>query len=374
MKRRTIWTRDRLIGERGFTIVEMMVAVGVTAVIVAAAMTTVVNTNRANIANSQIADTQQNVRLATELIGRDIKMAGFNYNPTDPATSSIAGCTTTVGAISKPVGIRPQDQNSAGADTGPDSISMVVPVQNTTAWTLTAAVGGTQNAPAPYNSISLSAAAITQMVSQGLGVGSTISIGGAVSKTVASVAATSIGFGAGNFVDARFPAGTAVYLMQCVQYQVIANNVATCGSTRPCLVRNGTPIVDGVEDLQITYACDGCNTTAPNPALPDGVVDNQDGSTASGQPSFTQGDFVSNSTWGITPWTPDKIKLAQVSIVAIQPKAEQGTNEKGTIAANSSTPAVVGDHDPATSPGYSAPAYQQQRRRVLVRTIQPRNL
>jgi type IV pilus assembly protein PilW len=351
----------------------MMVAVGVTAVIVAAALTTVVSTNRATITNSQIADTQQNVRLATEVLERDIKLAGFNYNPSDPSTAAVPGCSTTVGAVTKPAGMRPQDQNSAGADSGADSISMVVPALNSQGWTLAAPAGGTQNAPAPYNSITLANAAISQMIAQGLVIGSTISIGGAVSKTVASTTATTIGFGVGNFVDARFPIGTPVYLMQCVQYQVISNPV-TCGSAAPCLVRNGVPIVDGVEDLQITYACDGCNTIAPNPALPDGVVDNQDGSTVSGQPSFTQGDFVSNSTWAITPWTPDKIKLAQVSIVARQTSADVGTNERGTVAANSSGPVIIGDHDPSTDTSYSAPVYQQQRRRVLTRTIQPRNL
>lgn len=360
--------------EAGFTLVEMMIAVLVTAVIIAAALTTAVSTNRATIVNSQVADTQQNARLGSDLISRDIKLAGYNYNPLDPATNAVGNCRSTIGAIVKPVGLLPQDQTLAGADSGPDGVSMVVPFANTTPWTLTASVGGTKDYPQSFNAISLSAAAISEMDQpSGSLVGRTISIGGAVSRTVVTKNATSIGFGT-NSVEAMFPIGAPVYLMECVQYQVMLNNPATCGSTAPCLVRNGVPIVDGVEDLQITYACDGCNIVAPNPPQPDGIIDNQDGSSSSGLPTYTQGDFISNNSWAIAPWTPDKIKMAQVNIVARQTQGDVGLDEQGTRARNTGGPIVVGDHDPSTDATYSAVPYQQFRRRLLTRTIQPRNL
>ena len=251
--------------QQGFTLVELMAAVLITVVIVTATMTTVVTSNRANVVNTQVADTQQNVRLAIDLLSRDIKLAGYNYNATDPGTAAVGTCNATIGAIVKPVGLLPQDQTPAGADAGPDGVSMVLPVMNITGWTLTAAVGGTQNAPTQDSAISLSGAAITEMTAQGLALGSTISIGGALAKTVKTLGATSIGFGTGNYVDGKFPAGTPVYLMQCVQYQVVANTPAICGTNTPCLVRNNVPLVDGVEDMQITYACDGCNQAAPIP-------------------------------------------------------------------------------------------------------------
>lgn len=360
--------------QHGFTLVELMAAVLITVVIVAATMTTVVTSNRANVVNTQVADTQQNVRLAIDLLSRDIKLAGYNYNTSDPGTTAVGTCNATIGAIVKPVGLLPQDQAPAGVDTGPDAVSMVLPVTNNNVWALTAAVGGTQNAPTQDNTISLTGAAILEMTAQGLALGSTISIGGALSKTVKTLGPTSIGFGAGNYVDGKFPIGTPVYLMQCVQYQVVANAPATCGSNTPCLVRNNVPLVDGVEDMQITYACDGCNQVAPNPLLPDGIVDDQDGSTSSGLPTFTQGDFISNNSWAITPWTPDKIRMAQVSLVVRPTKADEGLDEKGTKAANTTGPVIVGDHDPSTDATYNASVYQQQRRRLVTRTVQPRNL
>ena len=54
--------------QQGFTLVELMAAVLITVVIVAATMTTVVTSNRANVVNTQVADTQQNARLAIELL------------------------------------------------------------------------------------------------------------------------------------------------------------------------------------------------------------------------------------------------------------------------------------------------------------------
>ncbi len=361
--------------QQGFTLVELMAAVLITVVIVAATMTTVVTSNRANVVNTQVADTQQNVRLAIDLLGRDIKLAGFNYNATDPMTTTVGTCNAAVGAIQKPVGLLPQDQAPAGADTGPDAVAMVLPV-NAPGWTLTAAVGGTPNNKTFDNAISLSATALTEMTASpnGLAMGSTISIGGAVAKTVNSVTGTTIGFGTGNFIDGQFPIGTPVYLMQCVRYQVVANAPATCGSDTPCLLRNGVPLVDGVEDMQVTYACDGCNQAAPNPLFADGIVDDQDGSSASGFPTFTQGDFISNSAWAISPGTPDKIRMTQVSLVVRPTKSDEGLDEKGTRAANTTGPVIVGDHNPSTDATYDATVYQQQRRRTVVRTIQPRNL
>ena len=359
--------------QRGFSLVELLAAVVVTAVIVAAALTTVVSSNRANQVNSQVADTQQNVRIGMDIISKDMRMAGFNYNATDPATPIVGGCSSG----GRPVGLLPQDQNPGGADTGPDRVSLVVPVLTnvTTPWTLSAAAGSIPPSPvAPFTVITMAGAAITDMAAQGLGIGSVMSIGGAVSRRVSALAAGTITFDMA--VDGQFPIGTPIYLMQCVQYQ-IATTVATCGAnSAPCLLRNGIPIVDGVEDLQLAYACDGCNTAVPNPVAPDGVVDEWE-APANG---FTAGDFVSNSTWaGAAPLTsmrPNTIRLAQINIVARQTRIEEGTSESGKLAINSSGPVVVGDHDPSTpgDAGYNITSYQQQRRRVLTRAVQPRNL
>lgn len=365
---------SRLGNERGFTLVEMLAAMVVASVVIAAAFTTLISSNRALRVNSQVADTQQNVRIAMDLLSKDIRLAGFNYNPLDPTTPIIGGCSSG----GRPVGLLPQDQNPAGADTGPDQVSLVVPVLTnpTVPWVLSAAAGSVPPNPvAPFTTINMVDAAVTEMASQGLAAGAVVSVGGAVSRRVSAVAAGTITFDTA--VDGQFPAGTPVYLLQCVQYQV-STNVATCGTnSAPCLRRNGVTLVDGIEDLQLAYACDGCNTAVPNPLQPDGVIDEWD-APANG---FSTGDFVSDSAWsGAAPFVnmrPHTIRLAQISIVARQTLAEHGIAERSTPGVNTAGPVVVGDHTPSTGltvVGPDSNNYQQQRRRVLIRSVQPRNL
>jgi type IV pilus assembly protein PilW len=148
-----------------------------------------------------------------------------------------------------------------------------------------------------------------------------------------------------------------------------------CVDSTSCLLRNGVPMVDGIEDLQLAYGCDGCNILPPNPPGPDGIIDDQDapGPGPIGSGVFTAADFVTNNVWATPPFTPEKIKLVQVTIVARDSQASKGLSEGNAVPTNSA-PTVVSDHNPIVDAGYNAATYQQQRRRVLTKTIQVRNL
>jgi type IV pilus assembly protein PilW len=354
--------------QQGFTLIEVMVAMVIAMAVVAAAFTILVTSNKAARVNSQVADTQQNARLAMDLIATDIKLAGFNM------TGTIGNCT--VGNPPVPVPIVPLDNTPGGVvgainDVGPDSVRMVVPsltAGSTGGVPVLAANGGGDAA-----TITLSAADVAAMGAAGMAVGSVVSVGGGHASRITATAATILTLekplppSPGGAV--LFPIGTPVYLLQCVTYAV-SNVAATCGGSATCLTRNGVPMVDGIEDLQLAYGCDGCNTAPPNPPLPNRVVDEQDASGG----TFTQGDLITNSLWSIVPMTPDKIKLVQVTIVARQNQAEQGIAETGAIAANTTGPVIVSDHDPSADAGYNVATYNSQRRRVLTRTIQVRNI
>ena len=67
----------RVLCERGFTLIELMIALVITTVIVAAGYTILTTTHKASISNERAVGTQQNVRVAMELIAKDIKQAGF---------------------------------------------------------------------------------------------------------------------------------------------------------------------------------------------------------------------------------------------------------------------------------------------------------
>jgi type IV pilus assembly protein PilW len=360
-------------GHSGFTMIEVMVGAVLSLIVVAAALALLMVSQKTTIISGQVAATQQNSRSAMELLARDLRLASYSYVANDPSAPTIGACSITTGAMTIPVGLRPNDQNPVGADTGPDGISMVVPLLNDVVapWALSAAVGGTGPGPIPFNTVPLSAAVIADMVSQGLAVGSVVSISGADARTVQAVNATSLTLSA-NY-EAKFPAGAPVYLLQCVTY-AISTAPAVCGpGSATCLTRNGVAIVDGVEDIQFSYGCDGCNANPPNPALPDGVVDQQTGGGLSvSGPSSS--DFVTNSPWNVTPMTPDKIKQVRLTIVARQQQTDGGFGEVNASGVNTSGPVIVSDHNPSADPGYNASTYSKLRRRVVTKIVQPRNL
>jgi type IV pilus assembly protein PilW len=341
--------------EKGFSLIELMTAVAITGIIVAAGFTILTSSNKATNTTDQLAGTQQSARLAMELLSRDIKMAGFG------STGAAAGACATP--------IVPGDNNIAGNDTGPDQVSLLVPATSNavTSWTLSAQAPTT--AGSSFTQIALTTANINDMVSAGMANGSYISLGGtpSVPVSVINAAGGTITFASSIGAPALFPAGTPVYLLQCVTY-AISTNAVTCGSAAPCLTRNGQAIAEGVEDLQLAYACDGC-VSAINTGVPDGTIDNQGGAAG-----FDEADFVTNNAWATPPMTPDKIRLVQVSLVARQVAPEMGLSEAQVRAVNTPGPIVVSDHNPSADAGYTLSNYQQWRRRVLVRTVQTRNL
>jgi type IV pilus assembly protein PilW len=114
-------------------------------------------------------------------------------------------------------------------------------------------------------------------------------------------------------------------------------------------------MAEGVEDLQLAYACDGCAGVA------DGVVDDQNASA-----TFDTGDFVSDNAWNSGTMIPSNIRLVRISIVArqVRPDAQW----------SSTVPVVAEDHNPGTDPGFDQHAYKQVRRRLYTKTVQVRNL
>jgi type IV pilus assembly protein PilW len=317
--------------EAGVSLVEMVFAVGVATTVVLAAYTLMSHTETAAVINDQTAEMQMNARVAMELITKDLKGAGFGMN------GAVAGCATA---------LVPADNNPAGADTGPDSVSVVAPTPLSTL--ANAALGGAL-------SITLQPGAVAAMTPSGFGNGSSVSLGGVWSGTVANIAGDTLTLNTTLGQSAVFPAGTQVYWLQCVTYTVLTSPTA-CSGNGPCLLRNGAPIADGIEDLQIAYACDGCVGIA------DGVIDDQPGSAA----GFDTGDFVSDSTWANAQMTAEKIRLARINVVARQMRSDPAWISTAPVAAE--------DHNPATDPGFNSSTYQQNRRRLYTRTVQVRNL
>lgn len=324
-----------------------MFGLAIALIVVGAGYTVMSGSEKAATLNDQTAQMQQNARVAMELLSRDIKMAGFGMN------GPVGACGTA---------IVPLDNTPGGPDTGPDQVRLVVP---TVLSTLAATATG------PFTTITLQAGAVAAMTPDGFGVGAAISIGGTQATTVAAIAGDVLTNGTTVGAPMVFlgcvqpcTGATQVFWQQCITYS-IGTTLAACGVNAPCLLRNGVAIAEGIEDLQLAYACDGCAG-----AIPDGVVDDQN---ASG--TFDAADFISDSTWAASPITADTIRLVQINIVARQPRAQVSSpSEVGTAGMSTPAPIVAADHNPSSDAGFNLATYSQIRRRLLTRTVQARNL
>ncbi len=404
--------------EQGFTLVEIMVATAITSVIVLAGMAALTMTGKAVRANEQVSDAQQNARMAMEMITHDIKMAGFGP-AIDPSKNPLPVGSCGIGGT--PVPILPGDNNpTAGVnDTGPDQISLVVPLtfyggpgappvplpwQTTAPIIVDGSATGLSFAAVPIN-----AAILPPMIAAGFAGNSFISIGGVIETRVgAGIPAAPILLAVPETGKIQIPTGTQIFMLQCITYQVIpqlaggapgADVNGICGGNAPCLVRgvaNATvvtfgrvlpncnvpnspclPIVNGIEDIQFAYACDGCLLPVPGASEPDGRIDDVDLSL-----NFNQPDYVSNQIWTVPPMTPSAIKMVQVAIVARQQSVDNGLGEGNSQAGPGTLSTgflAVGDHPHAGGvfvagdAGAQVPPYASVRRRVLTRTVETRN-
>ena len=98
--------------DRGFTLVELMIAMFV-GLVVLAAVSAHFNIQKKHLANSElIAELHQNGRIAMDMMVREINMVGYNQR-IDPAAAPIPRCTNALITASTPcVGI-----TNAGANT-----------------------------------------------------------------------------------------------------------------------------------------------------------------------------------------------------------------------------------------------------------------
>jgi prepilin-type N-terminal cleavage/methylation domain-containing protein len=74
--------------QAGFTLVEILVAIGLLAVVMTAIFNLYLGTERSADTQDRIADVQQNIRFALDQVVRDIRMAGFAVPVTTAAISS----------------------------------------------------------------------------------------------------------------------------------------------------------------------------------------------------------------------------------------------------------------------------------------------
>jgi type IV pilus assembly protein PilW len=396
--------------QAGFTLTEVMVATMMTTALLAAGFGALTVSQKGARVSGQVGNTQATARNALDMITADLKLAGFGMQG---LTTPVGGCHIN----GTPSALVPVDNFPAGDDFGPDSISMVVPMTNSITavgalWQVFVPPAGTIGGPGvPIANIPMPANATTGMGNAIPGgtlalPGNVVSLGGVAGSVIQSANAGGLVLNPAIQGPTAFGTGTQVYLVQCITYQVIPppDALNICQGSAPCLVRgavpaaltlpgtppncnqlnaNCVPIMDGVEDLQLEYACDGCSPIINSGNL-DGQIDDLNGNNI-----FDTPDFVTNRNWFGTAapfgasMSPVKIRMAQVSIVARQTQLDQGLGEGiSTNVSNNNAITNVSDHNHATgvfafgdntTPAQQQ-AYLQFRRRVQTRTVELRNM
>jgi type IV pilus assembly protein PilW len=344
-------------GEQGFTLVELMIAMLMGTLVLAGAYSVLSSSQQANAITEHTVELQQNARVALELLARDFKVAGFGM------TTGITGTTCT-----SPV--TPTDQTNGAKDTGPDSVSLIVP--SLVGTVVSPGVTGSSTT----NTVKLNSGSLAAAITDGFAANAMFSMAGVATYTVGSLASATdtITLLASSFIQAPevYPVGAQVFWLRCISYSISTNN-ATCAGGAPCLLRDGVPIADGIEDMQLAYACDGCDGT-----VADGVVDDIDGSGG-----FSSCDFLPNTGCaGTVVGTPlpagatsDSIRMVRISLVARQVRLEQSAEGGGR--AQQQAALQVEDHNHAdgisAAGDYNATSYVRYRRRLVTRTIQLKN-
>lgn len=78
--------------KKGFTLVELLIAMAITGIVAGAIFTAFLSQQKSYLAQEQVAEMQQNLRAAMDIMVRDIRMAGY-----DPYRNSGAGIVTATG-------------------------------------------------------------------------------------------------------------------------------------------------------------------------------------------------------------------------------------------------------------------------------------
>ena len=289
--------------EAGFTLTELLVAMGMAIVVGMAGYVVFESSNRSSVIQSNVSDAQQNGRVAMDRLAQDIRAAGFGL-PNPPFSLTIASQTFT-----SPMVI-------ANSATAPDGLTIVGG----------RFVGGSlnQGGDATCNGekdqfICLNPADMPNFFSGGVFLPNRryVNVDGTQFYELATaghVPATGKLQLAAATLARDWPDGTRVFVIEAFTYsRDIAS--AGCSTTTPCLaltdltgMRGSGIVADNIEDLQLAYGID----SSPR----DGLIDDTDGDAA-----YTSSDFVNAPA---APATASSVVAVRVNVVARTRSAEAG--------------------------------------------------
>jgi type II secretory pathway pseudopilin PulG len=250
--------------EAGFSLIELLVVALMMGLVMAAVSTLYVSHQRAATVEAEVVDVQQNLRLAMDLIGQDVSMAGFLMtNPLTPISAAVNGGGPN-GSDSLTINTASESRVAAAVSQGIPSVALALnDTLNVQVVASGGSVGGFENA-VDANLVTPAKVRVVSYQNEPLGAGTTFTVlsvnptagtCGAVAAPCLSLSADAAANGAINAGDLVVKTGTAGAegFPHTVQYSVAACPAPTPGF---CLMRTTVPAVAGAQTVVATNTTD----------------------------------------------------------------------------------------------------------------------
>lgn len=336
--------------QRGFSLIELMVATAILGVVVAYLLQTFVNSQRTYVVVDQVSEAQQNLRIVADLIERDLRMAGYMV----PAHAAVCGVDRTVAPDTLFVSNADVIQSMSGLEATAAATNNPSLLQGDFGARVTTPLGALPTG----NNVTLNLARTWIDVDPGAGnppdfaVGEGVIVvdrggasGFAVCGVITAVGANSI---TADFVTGPAAGGVGIDVVAVPAH--VYTVVPAAGATPAQLFRDGILLANDVEDLQLGLLFDLDD---------DGILD----------PGEFQGDLGQAVGNGVpVPYVAEAVDgrtLRQVQLSVATMTRDPDPHPQAPLHQTQ----ITGNRNPA-----SIPAADGRRRRVHVATVRPRNV
>jgi len=113
---------SRLNKKKGFTLIELLIAMALSGIVISAIYTLYISQNKSYAIQEQIAEMQQNARVAMDMIIRDVRMAGYFGCTGDTITNTLNNSSTNDYISTGVVGVNNDTSDGNNIKNGTDEI------------------------------------------------------------------------------------------------------------------------------------------------------------------------------------------------------------------------------------------------------------
>ena len=117
-------TQKQIMADDGFTLIELMIALAIASILVAVLGTVFRNQQRTGVTQSLVAEVQQNIRAAIYVMGKEIRMVG--YDPRKTTNTGITAATSNTLTFTLVADTDDTDNDGDGTEDEVDELQTIV--------------------------------------------------------------------------------------------------------------------------------------------------------------------------------------------------------------------------------------------------------